>query len=63
MKIKRGNICHISIINLLYLRLLVSFFGILCLLFRVMRVTFLTVSIILLLVAIYCVIKSFRINR
>lgn len=39
------------------------FFGILCLIFRDMWVTFLSVSIILLLVAIYCIIKAIRINR
>lgn len=39
------------------------FLGIFCLMFRDLWVTLLTVSIILLLVAIYCIIKAFKLNK
>lgn len=48
---------------MLYLHFLVPFFGHFCLIFRDLWVTLLTVSIILLLVAIYCIIKAFKLNK
>lgn len=38
-------------------------FGLFCLIFRDLWVTLLTVSITLLLVAIYCIIKAFKLNK